>query len=252
MKTTKLALLDTETQKYHRRFRIYNRSFLDDAYPEGLTITDPPYNVNYHYNSYKDKLSTAKYIEMLSHIKGPKVVIHYPEPSMNLFHEIWGDVSKVVTWVYNSNNPREFRLISFFGLKPNFRLYSQPYKNLGDKRIQKLIAEGNHCRLSDWWQINQVKNTSREKRNHPCQIPGEVIRRIIAISGYEGNTIIDPFLGSGTVGGMAIEMGYDFVGYEIDEKYFRVARDYLRKASLKARTAEYAARNMADRFSKAA
>ena len=48
------------------------------------------------------------------------------------------------------------------------------------KRIQKRISEGKTgAKLYDWWNINQVKNVSKEKTEHPCQIPEELISKII-------------------------------------------------------------------------
>ena len=44
------------------------------------------------------------------------------------------------------------------------------YKNLNDKRIKARIAAGKTgAKLYDWWEINQVKNVSKEKTEHPCQ-----------------------------------------------------------------------------------
>ena len=96
------------------------------------------------------------------------------------------------------------------------------YKNPKDKRIQKRIAEGKKARLYDWWEINQVKNVSAEKTEHPCQMPLEVMRRIIGIL-PEGYTIIDPFLGSGTTALACIEHGKDFIGIEVDPMYLEIA-----------------------------
>ena len=45
-------------------------------------------------------------------------------------------------------------------------------ENPNDKRIQKRIAEGKTgAKLYDWWNVNQVKNNSKEKTAHPCQMP---------------------------------------------------------------------------------
>jgi len=42
---------------------IINQDFRDCKIPKGLTITDPPYNQGYKYNSYKDKMSDEEYIK---------------------------------------------------------------------------------------------------------------------------------------------------------------------------------------------
>ena len=50
--------------------------------PQGLVITDPPYNQGYAYNQYKDRMSETDYCELLSHIPVPCVIIHYPEETI--------------------------------------------------------------------------------------------------------------------------------------------------------------------------
>ena len=107
-------------------------------------------------------------------------------------------------------------------MKPNFGQVSQPYKNLNDKRIIKRIEEGKACKLYDWWNVNQVKNVSKEKTSHPCQMSLEVMKNIVGVL-PKGSLIVDPFMGSGTTGVACKELGYDFVGIEIDEGYFRIA-----------------------------
>ena len=112
-------------------------------------------------------------------------------------------------------------MISWWGCKPDFRKVLQPYKNLNDKRIQKRISEGKTgAKLYDWWEVNQVKNVSKEKTEHPCQIPEEIIKRIIQTTAKDGDIIIDVFGGSGTTSKVANDLGFETISYEIDENYF--------------------------------
>jgi DNA modification methylase len=100
----------------------------------------------------------------------------------------------------------------------------QPYKNLKDKRIQERIARGcKGAKLYDWWEINQVKNISKEKTEHPCQMPIEVMKRIIGIL-PDDILVIDPFMGSGTTGVAAKNLNRDFIGIELDKNYFEIAK----------------------------
>lgn len=111
-------------------------------------------------------------------------------------------------------------------MKPNFVQVGQPYKNLKDKRIIKRMEEGKTCKLYDWWNVNQVKNVSKEKTTHPCQMPLEVMKNIVGVL-PKGSLIIDPFMGSGTTGVACKMLGYDFVGIEIDEAYFKIAEERI-------------------------
>jgi DNA modification methylase len=46
--------------------------------------------------------------------------------------------------------------------------------------------------MYDWWNINQVKNISLDKTNHPCQMPIEVMENIIKLLPKD-KIIVDPF-----------------------------------------------------------
>ena len=204
--------------------KVIRGDYRDYEIPKGLVITDPPYNQGYKYNDYDDKLSEEDYIELLSKIPTPCVIIHYPEETINLLPKaIKGKCEQVVCWVYNSNTGKQSRLISWWGCKPDFRKVRQPYKNLNDKRIQKRISEGKTgAKLYDWWEINQVKNVSKEKTEHPCQIPEELIKRIILTTASPNDIIIDVFGGSGTTAKVAKDLGFSSVSYEIYSEYCEI------------------------------
>ena len=208
---------------------LINGDFRDYDIPSGLVITDPPYNQKYHYSDYKDNLSTDQYIKLLSLIPKPCIIIHYPEETINILPiALKAKCDEIVTWVYNSNTGKQSRLISWWGCKPDFRKVTQPYKNQNDKRVIKLMEKGKTgAKLYDWWEVNQVKNVSKEKTNHPCQIPEEIIRRIILTTADKNTLIIDPFAGSGTTLKVAKDLGYKYLGYEIDKNYIDIIKKRL-------------------------
>lgn len=191
-----------------------------------IIVSDPPFNIGYKYHSYKDKMPEDDYYEFIGDVFKmlPSVVIHYPENLYKLSFQIGKFPEKVVSWVYNSNTAKQHRDIAFFDIKPDFSKVTQPYKNPNDKRIQKLLSEGKTGgRLYDWWNINQVKNVNKEKVNHPCQMPLEVMTNIIGIL-PEDALIIDPFMGSGTTGLACKKLGRDFIGIELDPFYCEIAK----------------------------
>lgn len=200
-----------------------------------IIVSDPPFNIGYHYNEYKDKLKNEEYMDMLKFFfkDYPSVIIHYPETLYSLAININKAPMKVVSWVYNSNTAKQHRDIAFFDVKPDFNQVRQPYKNPNDKRIKERISKG--CigsKLYDWWNINQVKNVSKEKTTHPCQMPLEVMKNIIGILPKDC-IIIDPFMGSGTTGLAVKEMNNIqntnriFVGIEINNEYFNIAKERI-------------------------
>lgn len=198
-----------------------------------IIVSDPPFNIGYQYRSYKDKMDDEAYFKHLAYIfsQTPSVVIHYPESLYKLTLELKKAPVKVVSWVYNSNTPRQHRDVAFFDVKPDFRKVTQPYKNPNDKRIQKRIKEGKTgCKLYDWWNINQVKNVSKEKVNHPCQMPLKVMTNIIGILPDDA-LIIDPFVGSGTTGVACKLLNRDFIGIELDSYYCELAKKRIEDAT---------------------
>ncbi len=129
--------------------KIYHKDCMDGMVelPTGhkyCVVTDPPFNVGYHYNEYNDRKEEGEYYQWLQDIINghPCVIIHYPEALYKFAFQIGQVPERVVAWVYNSNTPRQHRDIAYFGIKPDFTLMHQPYKNPTDKRIAKRIAEG--------------------------------------------------------------------------------------------------------------
>jgi site-specific DNA-methyltransferase (adenine-specific) len=72
---------------------------------------------------------------------------------------------------------------------------------------------------------------SREKRygKHPTQKPLELLERIVLASTQPNNSILDPFMGSGTTGIAALKHGRRFVGIEREKDYFDLAEKRIRE-----------------------
>lgn len=58
---------------------------------------------------------------------------------------------------------------------------------------------------------------------HPTVKPLPIIKSYVGICSHEGQTILDPFMGSGTTGVAAVQMGRNFIGIEKEERYFDIA-----------------------------
>jgi len=224
--------------------RIYQGDFrqhLDHVPTNSLVITDPPYNIGFKYDEYPDNLTDDDYVEMLTALRqfNRLVIIHYPIETMRYILPALGVPDHVGTWCYNTQLPKRFRLINYYGCKPDYTLIRQPYKNLTDKRIKKRLANGEiGGQLYEWWtDIQLVKNVSKGKNAHPCPVPEALIRRIIAITANKGDTILDPFAGSGTPLAAAQSLGYESIGCELSGKYIRMAGKRLNQAPLMELTA---------------
>jgi len=216
---------------------IYNDDFRKITLPPEkiLTITDPPYNINFRYNKYKDNLSEQEYMKMLSKIPKPCVIIHYPEETLKyVIPAMQCNPDKVLFWCYNSHLPRAVRMISFFGITPNLSKYKIPYRNPTDKRVKKLIEKGSQgTSIKEWFIIEQVKNVSKEYQGYSNQIPEEVINLILSVCEGQFDMVFDPFCGSGTTLKCAKNKGYNFIGTDIDKKAIEITNKRLQQEVLK-------------------
>ncbi len=103
--------------------------------------------------------------------------------------------------------------------------YTFNYQNL------KELNEGKQMR-SDWHiPICSGKERLREdnnQRSHPTQKPEALLYRIMVSSTNKGDTVLDPFLGSGTTAVMAKKLQRNFIGFEQDQDYINLAKKRLK------------------------
>jgi DNA modification methylase len=205
---------------FHGNFRQYLTEIPDDA----IVVTDPPYNINFPYAEHVDLMPDWEYMEMLAELSRFRkiAIIDYPEETMKWIVPALGPANHVACWCYNSNIPRRFRLISFYGVTPDYSRIKQPYKNPQDKRVQELIQSGSKgTNLYEWWDdIQLVKNVSQEKGIHPCPIPKKLALRIITLIS-DGEPVFDPFAGSLTVLEAAKDLGLKSYGCEKTLDYIK-------------------------------
>ncbi|SIO34409.1 site-specific DNA-methyltransferase (adenine-specific) [Singulisphaera sp. GP187] len=72
--------------------------------------------------------------------------------------------------------------------------------------------------------LGNVIRCAREKSlNHPTEKPVALLKTLVAASTREGQTVIDPFMGSGTTGVACALLGRKFIGMEIDRRHFDTA-----------------------------
>lgn len=81
---------------------------------------------------------------------------------------------------------------------------------------------------------NVLRSTARAERNgHPCPKPLEWMTWLVEVATRPGDTVLDPFMGSGTTGVACLRTGRKFVGVEISPEYYQIAE--RRIAAEKAR-----------------
>ena len=79
------------------------------------------------------------------------------------------------------------------------------------------------------WDIPPVMSNI-ERTGHPAQFPEQLANDHIISWSNEGDTILDCFMGSGTTGKMAVLNNRHFIGIELDEGYFNIAKRRIEEA----------------------
>ena len=64
-------------------------------------------------------------------------------------------------------------------------------------------------------------------KNHPTEKPVDLLKYLIEKSTNEGDVVLDPFMGSGSTGVACKELNRNFIGIELDENYFDIAKERI-------------------------
>jgi len=73
------------------------------------------------------------------------------------------------------------------------------------------------------WAISTPRKWEKRHGKHPTQKPEALLERVILSSTNEGDYVLDPFMGSGTTGVIAVRMGRYFIGIEREKEYYELA-----------------------------
>jgi modification methylase len=95
-------------------------------------------------------------------------------------------------------------------------------------RVLSVISEDNH---RQWFQQIWSGLTGASTRSHPAPYPIELAERLIRMFSFVGDTVLDPFLGTGSTSIAAARFGRNSIGFEIDEHYFEAAEKRIRDAT---------------------
>ncbi|SFI89132.1 DNA-methyltransferase [Planctomicrobium piriforme] len=85
----------------------------------------------------------------------------------------------------------------------------------------------------DTWYFPRVAGTFKERAGfHGCQMPEQLLGRIIRFCSHEGEKVLDPFSGSATTLTVAKKMGRQFMGFDLSEEYIKLGLARLDRASV--------------------
>jgi modification methylase len=95
-------------------------------------------------------------------------------------------------------------------------------------RVLSVISGENH---KQWFQSIWSGLTGASTRDHPAPYPEELAERLIRMFSFVGDTVLDPFMGTGTTAVAAAKWGRNSIGVEIDPHYFEMTERRIRKAT---------------------
>jgi site-specific DNA-methyltransferase (adenine-specific) len=214
---------------------------------------DPDYNVGVKYNNISYSKSFKDYIawcvlwsqESRRVLKedGNFFIINYPKNNahlrVNFLDGAFQSVNEYV-WVYNTNighSRNKFttahRSILHCAKSKDNKFYKNnvavEYKNPTDRRIMELLRQGKKGRMPyDWFYFDLVKNVSRSKTFHSCQIPEGLSRTLILSCTEPNDVVLILFGGSGSEVVECKKLNRRYIAAELDPKYYRLISKRLK------------------------
>ena len=239
-----------------RGLRIYNDDLLSTkkvaAGTIDLIVTSPPYSVDIKYGQYDDSIPYSEYLSFteswlgrcldFSKIDG-RLCLNIPlDKNKGGQQSVSADITtiaKKVGWKYHSTIIWNEQNISRRTAWGSWLSASAPYviapvevilvlykeKWIKEKKGKSDVSREEFLEWTNGvWSFN---GESRNRIGHPAPFPLELPRRCIKLFSYVGDTILDPFLGSGTTLLACLETKRLGIGIEIDRKYCELAKNRL-------------------------
>jgi len=223
----------------------------------GLIFADPPFNIGYKYDKYKDKLKKENYIawtkdwmtvcKKVLKPNGSFYIAIGDEYAANvkiIADELGLVLRNWIIWHYTFGQQSKNKfarshthIFYFVKDKKNFTFNDYAVRIPSDRQLLYNDKRANPAgKMPDdvWNGYSRVCGTFKERLGwHPCQMPENLLKRIIAVSSNLSDCVLDPFSGSGTTLAAAYQLGRNYVGIDISEKYVKNAEKRLAELSKK-------------------
>jgi site-specific DNA-methyltransferase (adenine-specific) len=216
-----------------------------------LIFADPPFNIGYKYDKYYDKVKSKNYIAWTKEWMGVCKKVLNPAGSfyiaigdeyaanvkviadeLGLFMRNW------IIWHYTfgQQTKKKFarahtHIFYFVNDKKNFTFNEHAVRVPSDRQLIYNDKRANpKGKMPDdvWGEFSRVCGTFKERAGwHPCQMPENLLKRIIAVSSAPGDCVLDPFSGSGTTLAVTKQLGRNYAGVEISRKYVEKTKKRL-------------------------
>jgi len=178
----------------------------------GAVVTDPPYGIGFAYRSYDD--APHRYDSLMA-----RLVPELQRATDNGPCFVWQSPLKAAVW--HRYFPADFRIIAACKSYPLGRRGRSPFG------WDPIIFWSGRSRLRDElpldWHVADLGGWEGYRRDNPVPAPKAVPQVRYICDSIVADTILDPFMGSGTTGIAAVLAGKQFVGIERDPVYFEYA-----------------------------
>ena len=148
---------------------------------------------------------------------------------------IWSKIANVVTEVEGNGSPFLGKPFEPNGIIKNDIEYILLFRKPGgyrhptqEQRDLSMIEKEDHRK---WFQQIWTDVPGELQRSHPAPYPAEIARRLIGMFSFVGDTVLDPFNGTGNTTQAAIQMHRNSIGFEIEPDYFQLAQQRLQLAT---------------------
>ena len=186
-----------------------------------LVLTDPPYGLDYGYDTYVDTPENLK--ELISKVMpellriGERVAIFTGVHNLLLYPKSnW-----IMCWTWNTTG--SFGRMGFNQWQP-IMFYGEDIKGFGSVNGEL---------KSDVFSFSGMGSAGYSKeKGHPCGKPINVMKKLVARLSKENDLVYDPFMGSGTTAVACKQLKRNFIGSEISKEYCEIARQRLRQGIL--------------------
>ncbi len=221
-----------------------------------LIVTSPPYNVDIQYNSHDDRLSYSDYLtfteQWMSRCyawlrEDGRFCLNVPlDKNKGGQQSVGADITTIAkrvgykyhsTIIWNEGNiSRRTAWGSWLSAAAPFViapvelilvLYKNQWKKSGGSRRSDITKSDFMAWTNGLWTFG---GESKKKIGHPAPFPLELPRRCVKLFSFVGDTVLDPFLGSGTTLLAALLCDRKGIGIEIDPTYAELARKRLESA----------------------
>lgn len=201
-----------------------------------LVVTDPPYKIETR-GSGIYKQADKQYVKELDGMK-----YGFDEKALD---EVCRVLKKINVYFFCSQK-QIMPLLDYFvkRKKCNWNLIcwhkTNPVPSCGNKYLtdtefvlffrEKGVKVYGEFNTKFTYYVTPLNQKDKKQYGHPTIKPLNIVQNLIVNSSKEGNTILDPFMGSGTTGVACVNTNRNFVGMEIDKWYSLIAKKRIEEA----------------------